>query len=173
MSCRRVRPDGQSHPAGWKKLTVGDQALDYDPATYFVSVGEPCRLPGRCGRSRRRTVSGGRVDPGCGSVGRSLSALPESTAPPPNKDSRGADHAELLDAWYASWLMDSPADIPVLAPVFEREILYRVLQGPMGWMLRDMAAPDTTLARVNKVIQRIRREFAQPLPWKCWLKKPR
>jgi transcriptional regulator GlxA family with amidase domain len=33
----------------------------------------------------------------------------------------------------------------------------------MGWMLRDIATPDTTLARVNKVIQRIRREFAQPL----------
>jgi len=28
-----------------------------------------------------------------------------------------------------------------LAPVYEREIIFRVLQGPHGWMLRDIAAP--------------------------------
>ena len=29
-------------------------------------------------------------------------------------------------------LMERPADIPASAPVYEREILYRVLQGPQG-----------------------------------------
>jgi transcriptional regulator GlxA family with amidase domain len=33
----------------------------------------------------------------------------------------------------------------------------------MGWMLRDIALPDTALARVNTAIQQIRREYAEPL----------
>jgi AraC-like DNA-binding protein len=33
----------------------------------------------------------------------------------------------------------------------------------MGWMLRDVATPDTALARVNRIIQHIRRSYAQPL----------
>ncbi len=34
-------------------------------------------------------------------------------------------------------LMDHPHDIPALAPVYEREILYRVLEGPHGHLLRE------------------------------------
>lgn len=29
-----------------------------------------------------------------------------------------------------------------LAPVYEREIIFRVLQGLHGWMLRDISAPE-------------------------------
>ena len=50
-----------------------------------------------------------------------------------------------------------------LAPVYEREIIFRVLQGPHGWMLRDIVAPDTAMARINLAIQWIRRDFAEPI----------
>lgn len=40
-----------------------------------------------------------------------------------------------------------------LAPVYEREIIFRVLQVSHGWMLRDIAAPDTAMARINLAIQ--------------------
>ncbi len=59
--------------------------------------------------------------------------------------------------------MERLCDIPALAPVYEREILYRVLQGPQGHLLRQVATPDSTLARINRAIQRIRRDFARPL----------
>ena len=71
---------------------------------------------------------------------------------------------ELMDAWVRMLrLMDRPADVAALAPVYEREILYRVLQGPHGGMLRDIATPDTAMSRVSLSIQWIRRDFAQPL----------
>lgn len=151
---------------GGKTLAVGDQALDFDPATYFVmSVGLPAA------GAVRSAVDGSPYL----AVALTLDAavLSDILAGLPNpatstNDERAFSVAavtpELLDAWVRMLrLMDHPADISGLAPAFEREILYRVLQGPMGWMLRDIATPDTTLARVNKVIQRIRREFAQPL----------
>lgn len=59
--------------------------------------------------------------------------------------------------------MERPADIPALAPAYERELLHRVLQGPHGWMLRDIAAPGTTLSRVGIAIQWIRENFTSPL----------
>ena len=59
--------------------------------------------------------------------------------------------------------MDQPADIPVLAPAYELEILYRVLQGAQGWMLRDIATPDTALSRVRLAIEWIRMNFNKPM----------
>lgn len=71
---------------------------------------------------------------------------------------------ELMDAWVRMLrLMGDPNAIAALAPAYEREILFRVLQGPHGWMLREIAAPDTAMARVNLAIQWIRREFAEPI----------
>jgi AraC-like DNA-binding protein len=71
---------------------------------------------------------------------------------------------ELMDAWVRMLrLMGKPDDIAALAPAYEREILFRVLQGPHGWMLREIAAPDTAMARVNQAIQWIRRDYAEPI----------
>ncbi|MRT30694.1 MULTISPECIES: AraC family transcriptional regulator [Herbaspirillum] len=151
---------------GGKTLTVGDQALDYDPATYFVmSVDLPAAGAVRPAADGSPYLAVA-LTLDAAVLADLFSVLPDPAAPAPTE--RGFSVApvtpELLDAWVRMLrLMDQPADIPVLAAAYEREILYRVLQGPMGWMLRDIATPDTTLARVNKVIQRIRREFAQPL----------
>jgi transcriptional regulator GlxA family with amidase domain len=69
-----------------------------------------------------------------------------------------------MDAWVRMLrLMGEPQAIAALAPVYEREIIFRVLLGPHGWMLRDIAAPDTAMARVNMAIQWIRRDFATPI----------
>ncbi|TIP31133.1 MAG: AraC family transcriptional regulator, partial [Mesorhizobium sp.] len=40
---------------------------------------------------------------------------------------------DLLDAWRRMLrLLDRPEEIPVLAPMLEREIAFRLLQGPQG-----------------------------------------
>lgn len=151
---------------GGKSMTVGDRTLHYDPATYFVMSVE---LP-----------AVGAVRPseqGDPYLAVSLTLDPTVLAtlltdlPPPSADSRGvsafevaAVTPELMDAWVRMLrLMRHPEDIPALAPAYEREILYRVLQGPLGWMLSDIAAPDSALARIGKAIQWIRQEFALPL----------
>lgn len=151
---------------GSKSLTVGGRSLHYDPATYFVmSVGLPAAgvvHPADTGEPYL-AVS---LTLEAGIISHLLGDLPDTDAR--LNDAAGFSVAavtpELLDAWVRMLrLMNQPADIPALAPVYEREILYRVLQGPMGWMLRDIALPDTALARVNLAIQKIRREYAEPL----------
>ena len=53
-------------------------------------------------------------------------------------------------------LLDTPADIPVLAPMAERELLYRLLQGPQGRLLRQIARPEGALARIRRAVEWIR-----------------
>jgi AraC-like DNA-binding protein len=95
-----------------------------------------------------------------------LTDLPKPAGRPENEPgfSVAAVTPELMDAWVRMLrLMGDPDAITALAPAYEREILFRVLQGPHGWMLREIAAPDTAMARVNLAIQWIRRDFAEPI----------
>ena len=150
---------------GSKSMTVGSQTLHYDPATYFVMSVE---LPAV--GAVHPSASGApylavslTLDPTV--VGTLLSDLPLPASPAPLLGfSVAAVTPDLLDAWVRMLrLMDRPGEIPALAPAYEREILYRVLQGPHAALLRDIATPSTALARINLAIQWIRRHFAEPL----------
>ena len=56
-------------------------------------------------------------------------------------------------------LLDRPESIPALAPLVEREILYRLLHGPHGAMLRHIASADSHLSQVTRAIATIRKGF--------------
>jgi AraC-like DNA-binding protein len=59
-------------------------------------------------------------------------------------------------------LLDNPSDAAFLAPLAEREILYRLLQGEQGERLREIANPDSRLAQVNRAISWIKQNFDRP-----------
>ncbi len=58
-------------------------------------------------------------------------------------------------------LLDRPEEIPALAPLIEREIVYRLLTGPHGPALRYMAVADSHLNQVSRAIKTIRSSFDQ------------
>jgi AraC-like DNA-binding protein len=143
---------------GSKSMTIGDRALHYDPATYFVmSIDLPAVgtiRPAPTGEPYLAVSL--TIDPQV--VGAMLAdAAPLTPVPRPEGFSVAAVTPELLDAWVRMLrLIERPADIAMLAPAYEREILYRVLQGPHAAMLRDIATPDTALSRIRLAIQWIR-----------------
>jgi len=57
-------------------------------------------------------------------------------------------------------LLDTPADIPVLGPMVERELLYRLLQGPQGRLLRQIAQPDGALGSIRRAVAWIRDNYS-------------
>ncbi len=59
-------------------------------------------------------------------------------------------------------LLATPRDIPVLAPLAEREILYRLLVGSQGARLREIAHPESRLQQVNRAIAWIKQNFHKP-----------
>ncbi|MCD5988641.1 MULTISPECIES: AraC family transcriptional regulator [Pseudomonas] len=56
-------------------------------------------------------------------------------------------------------LLDTPTDIPVLGPMVERELLYRLLQGPQGRLLRQIAQPDGALGGIRRAVAWIRDNY--------------
>tara|TARA_R110001599_G_scaffold288576_2_gene491447 strand:+ start:4285 stop:5187 length:903 start_codon:yes stop_codon:yes gene_type:complete len=151
---------------GSKTMTVGDRTLRYDPATYFVMSIELPAVgavhPSSSGEPYLALSL--TLEPAMLSM--LLADLPKTTRRYENDPGFSVADVttELIDAWVRMLrLMNSPEEIAALAPVYEREILYRVLQGPHGWMLREIAAPDTAMARVSQAIQRIRQDFAEPI----------
>lgn len=59
-------------------------------------------------------------------------------------------------------LIDNPTDIPVLAPLFTKEILYRVLQGQHGVVLEQIALESSNVHRIKDVIERLVKHYNQP-----------
>lgn len=60
-------------------------------------------------------------------------------------------------------LLDRPADQPVLGPLIEREILYRLLTGPQGARLRQLARPGSRDARIGRAIGWIKANYRDTL----------
>jgi AraC-like DNA-binding protein len=151
---------------GSKTMTIGDRALNYGPASYFVmSIDLPAVGIVRPAATGEPYLAVALTLEPCVIAGL-LADLPETGNEVRSETgfSVAAMTPELLDAWVRMLrLMKRPTEIPALAPVYEREILYRVLQGPHGQMLRDIATPDTALSRISVAIQWIRRDFAEPL----------
>lgn len=60
-------------------------------------------------------------------------------------------------------LIDKPEDLPILAPMIAREILYRALRGKQGNALRQMAPGAGRAAYIAEIIQHIRDTYSEPL----------
>jgi len=151
---------------GSKTMTVGDRTFHYDPATYFVmsvdlpavgsvhpaATGEPYLA---VSLTLDTSIVAALIRDLPVQVCSTLFGSGFSVAPV---------NGEFLDAWIRMLrLMQRPDEIAVLSPVYEREILFRVLQGPLGWMLRDIASPDTALSRIGVAINWIRRNFTEQI----------
>jgi AraC-like DNA-binding protein len=60
-------------------------------------------------------------------------------------------------------LLEEPADATVLAPLAERELLWRVLRGPAGPLLRHLASADSHVAQIGRAIAWLRAHYAEPV----------
>lgn len=143
---------------GTKQVVIGDQLLRYDASSYFVASLD---LP-----AVGRVVEASPDKPYVAAALRiDRSALADLIA---SMDPAGIGHAppgdlagfavasvteELVEAWAGLLsLLDRPGDVAMLAPLREREILYRLLQGPLGQQLCAIAQEDSRLSRVRRAI---------------------
>jgi len=149
---------------GAKELMIGDRLLRFDPASYFVASLE---LP-----ASAKIVDAGKERPYVAvslalDRNRLAALVPEVPVRP---DGHTAGFAvspvtkQLLDPWLRLLaLLDTPEDVPILAPMLEREILYRLLQGPQGGVLRQIARADSRLSQVRAAIAWIRAHYDESI----------
>ena len=152
---------------GNKMLSIGDEILHFEPATYFVIPVELPVIAQVCTELRDHPDSPYLA------LSLTLDAAVISTLLSDLCDTRLAQGAsafsvtaatpELIDAWLRMMrLVDRPQEAALLAPMIEREILFRALQGPHGNMLRQIARADSHLSQVRRAIDWIRTHFTEP-----------
>ena len=152
---------------GNKMLSIGDEILHFEPATYFVIPVELPVIAQVCTERRDHPDSPYLA------LSLTLDAAVISTLLSDLCDTRLAQGAsafsvtaatpELIDAWLRMMrLVDRPQEAALLAPMIEREILFRALQGPHGNMLRQIARADSHLSQVRRAIDWIRTHFTEP-----------
>ncbi|HEX4454316.1 MAG TPA: AraC family transcriptional regulator [Kofleriaceae bacterium] len=174
---RRSSPTQPVHTAQWpcfalvvqgaKSLTLGSEVYGYGVGDCLVvSVDLPV-----VSRVTKASVDaphfglGLRIDPERLNEVLGRVALPRTVNP---DHMRGvAVHAaapELLDAVLRLLrLLDRPQDIPAIAPLIEQEILYRLLTGPFGPRLLQIATTETPSNKVAQAIAWLRASFTTPL----------
>jgi AraC-like DNA-binding protein len=152
---------------GAKSVLVGNDVYEYDPLHYLVSSVD---LPvvGRVKvASETEPYLGLRLDLDVELI---ASLISDEHLPPavPADASRGVYvnrlDAPLLEALLRLLrLLDTPADIPILAPMIKREIVYRLLTNGPGARLRQIALHDSQANRIAKAIRLLHEHFTQPL----------
>jgi AraC-like DNA-binding protein len=71
---------------------------------------------------------------------------------------------ELIDAVVRMLqLLDRPRDLPVLAPLIEREILWLIMTGEQGATVRQLGLADSRLSRIGHAVRRIREHYADTI----------
>src|SRR5438552_4064474 len=151
---------------GAKEVFLAGEVYRYDPAhSLLVSVDLPISArvveatPDRPCLAVRLSF-----DPAV--VGELLADCPDP--PPPGPPARGLElspvEPRLLDAvGRLVALLDSPRDIAALAPLVLREVTYRVLTGPQGSRLRQVAAAGAPGERIARAVRWLKDHFAAPL----------
>jgi AraC-like DNA-binding protein len=151
---------------GAKHVTLGDRTYRYAPGQYLIYLVD---LP-----LTSRVVE---ASPDRPLLGLGLALKPESIAAlmldggaPPRRDAnqRGIAVSELdsdlLDpVTRLVRLLDRPADIPVLAPAIEREILWRLMNGDQGGMVRRLGLAGSRTMQVTRAIKWIRSHYAETI----------
>lgn len=60
-------------------------------------------------------------------------------------------------------LLDRPTDIPILGAAIEREILWRLINGPQGAMIRQIGIADSRMAQIGRAVRWLRNHFREPI----------
>ena len=147
---------------GRKRAMLAGVAYDYDPAQYLVvSVGLP--ISGQIIEASPATPYmsiGMTLDPNMlASILLDMPAVPLPETAPGLAVNPVSD--DMLDPLLRMLrLLRRPQDIAMLAPLAEREILYRLLADDP--ILRQLAQIDSRMSQVNRAIAWLRQHYAQP-----------
>jgi AraC-like DNA-binding protein len=157
---------------GAKRLAIGDRVYDYGPGQYLVaSVDLP--ITGHYTRASAEEPALGFglilqpsaiasvILEAAASAPRSPRRVRAMSAPPGIGVAEASP--ELLDAVVRMVrLLDRPADRGLLAPMIEREILWRLINGPLGQGIHQIGLADSSLTHVSRAVRWISEHYHEP-----------
>jgi AraC-like DNA-binding protein len=153
---------------GSKRVLLGDEVYIYDSSQYLV-VSQNLPVSGQViDASPEAPYLGLRLSFDVKDIAALALDLQLGETLPVRASQRGIFTGELsttlLDpALRLVRLLDLPEDVPALAPLVTREILYRLLKSADGWRLAQMAVVDSHSQRIAQAISVLSMRFQEPL----------
>lgn len=152
---------------GAKRVLLGDDAYVYDAHHYLITSVHLPTVVQIMEASREKPYLGLRLTFDLGEISQLMA---DSNLPSPRTLQSGRGMATgvvtlpLLTAFQRLIdLLDEQQDIPILAPVIQREIIYRLLVGDQGERLRQIATAGSQSHQIARVIDWLKENFTQPL----------
>lgn len=153
---------------GRKRLAVGDRVYEYGPGQYLVaSVDLPVTghfvgaAPGHPGLGFGMSLEPAAIaelllQAGPGDLPRSPGITRPGIAVSDAPD-------ELLDSVVRLLrLLDRPRDRKTMVPLVKREILWRLMTGEQGDVVRQLGLADSSLSHISRAVRWIRENYAKP-----------
>ncbi len=152
---------------GAKRVRLGEDTYVYDAHHYLITSVHLPTVVQVVEASPEKPYLGLRLTFDLREISQLMA---DSHLPPPRtqQSSRGMATGEvtlpLLNAFQRLVdLLDAAQDIPILAPVIQREIIYRLLVGDQGTRLRQIAAAGSQSQQIARAIGWLKENFTQPL----------
>lgn len=158
---------------GSKSVSFGDRELIYQPLTYMVSSVHLPVLGQILDASPARPYLAFKIVVDPQEVSNLVLEMGEQLPPEaelgPCPEGNCALSMAMMDRGMLDavtrlvGLLDTPQDIPVVAPLAQREVLYRALIGEMGSRMRKFAVADSSVHRVSRVIAMLTDRYSETL----------
>lgn len=152
---------------GAKKVTLGEETFVYDPNHYLITSIHLPTLVQVIEASAEQPYLGLRLTFDMREVSQLMS---DSQLPPPRtqQSSRGMAVGEVTKPIISAFLrlldlLNDEQDIPILVPVIQREIIYRLLTGNQGARLRQIAAAGSQSQQIARAIEWLKGNFSEQL----------
>lgn len=152
---------------GAKRVSLGEDTYVYDPHHYLMTSVHLPTMVQIIEASPEKPYLGLRLTFDLREVSQLMA---DSQLPPPRsqQSSRGMATGEVTPALVNAFrrlidLLDSEQDIPILAPLIQREIIYRLLTGEQGARLRQIAAAGSQSQQIARAIEWLKGNFAEQL----------
>ena len=152
---------------GAKRVLLGEDTYVFDPDHFLITSLDLPTVVQIIKASREKPYLSLRLKLDRREISQLMS---DSNLPPPRpqESSRGMAIGEvtvpLLNAFQRLIdLLDQPKDIPMLAPIIQHEIFYRLLVGDQGARLRQMVSEESHSYLIAEAIHWLRNHYNEPL----------
>lgn len=152
---------------GAKRVRLGDDTFVYDAHHYLITSVHLPTVVQIIEASRERPYLGLRLMLDQREIAQ---LMVDSNLPPPRvqQSSRGMATGEVTLALITAMqrlidLLAEPQDIPILGPIIQREIIYRLLVGDQGERLRQIASAGSQSHQIARAIDWLKAHYSQPL----------
>ncbi len=150
---------------GTKILSIGEKSTTLEgPSYYVLPIHVPVTASVHPDRNGRPYMSLG-LELNQNVLQSLLRDIPEDLIPSASEHFAACEiDLEFMEAWLRLLrLMKTPRDIPALAPVYEREILYRALIGPQGWYLRQLGLRESNFYKITQTVKWLRDNYTRSI----------